>query len=103
MKLKTSILIILSVFTLVFPTKTKGQDESFLDRFGIDLHGYVDVRGGTRTQDDPNQRNTSLAEARLQTDIKRTGDKATLQVRADFFYDYVSEDTDLDIDDMVHG
>jgi len=99
MKLKPSILIILSVFTLVFPTKTKGQDESFLDRFGIDLHGYVDVRGGTRTQDDPNQRNTSLAEARLQTDITMTGDEATLQVRADFFYDYVPEDTDLDIED----
>ena len=84
---------------LVLPTKLQGQDESFLDQLGVDLHGFVDVRGGTRTQDDPNQRDTSLCEARLQTDITRMGDVATLQVRIDFLYDYVSDDTDLDLEE----
>jgi len=81
------------------PGKVKGQDESFLYRLGLDLHGFIDIRGGTRTKDDPNQRDTSLGEVRLQTEISKIGDMATLQVRTDFLYDYVPEDTDLDLED----
>jgi hypothetical protein len=77
----------------------QSQDETVFERLGVHVHGFVDLRGGIRTQDDPYERDTSLGEVRLQTDISRMGDVATLQIRADFLYDDVPEDTDIDLEE----
>jgi len=66
---------------------------------GIDVHGFVDARAGLRTHDDPYERDTSLAEARLQFDVERAGDVSTVQFRADFLYDDVPADDDLDLEE----
>lgn len=99
MQFKALVLTILCMLMPMLSENAQGQDETMFDRLGIDMHGFVDVRGGMRTQDDPNQRDTSLSEVRIQTDISRMGDIATVQVRADFLYDHVADDTDLDLED----
>ena len=58
-----------------------------LDDAGIETHGFIDVRAGTRLQDDPYQRDTSLAEARLQLQIERLGDLISIHTRFDLLHD----------------
>jgi hypothetical protein len=91
------------LFTFVFLpalwTPVQCQEEYLLQGLGVEAHGFLDIRGGMRTQDDPNERDTCLGEVRLQTDVSRMGDRAALQVRADFLYDDVAEETDLDLED----
>ncbi|MDY6879484.1 MAG: hypothetical protein V2J25_17995 [Desulfatiglans sp.] len=92
---------LLFIFLLVPSTRANAGEEqgSFLDRTGIDIHGFLDLRGGSRIREDDYQRDTSLLESRLQLDMSRAGDSFTLQVRADFIYDDVQEDTDLDLEE----
>lgn len=73
-------------------------DEGVLSRLGLELGGFVDLRGGRRLQSDANERDTSLAEARLQLDISRFGDFAEWRMRADVLWDDIPEDRDLDLD-----
>jgi len=99
MQSKTLVLIILCLSIFLLTESVQGQDEPVLQRLGINVHGFVDLRGGMRTQEDSNERDTSLGEMRLQTDISRMGDVATVQIRADFLYDDVPEDTDIDLEE----
>ena len=98
-RFKTAVLIMACTLIPVFPGNAQGLGESILDQLGIDVHGFFDLRAGMRTQDDPYERDTSLGEIRIQTDISKMADMATLQVRADFLYDDVPQDTDLDLED----
>ncbi len=57
--------------------------------FALDteLHGFVDARAGTRTQNDPHEDDRSLTESRLQLDSLTYIGQYTVQARADFVYD----------------
>jgi len=68
----------------------------WLKRLG--LTGFLDVRGGVRTQHDPYQRDASLGEARLQLDLQKTWRKATFHVVADFLYDPVLDHHTIDLE-----
>lgn len=70
----------------------------YLQSIDGDLHGFVDVRGGVRTQDDANQDDISLAAARLQLDLSKDTDLMSIKVKADLLYDDVPDDFGLDID-----
>lgn len=63
-----------------------------------DLHGFVDLRGGGRLQDNPFQRDTSLLEARLQLDYSRQFAAALLQLRGDLIADEVTAGEALDLE-----
>ena len=64
------------------------------------LHGFVDVRGGLRTANDPYQRDTSLSEMRLQLDWNHLGDWAEVIVRTDLLYDDVADEPgDVDLEE----
>lgn len=63
------------------------------------LNGFIDGRYGSRLQDDPYQRQTALAETRLQLGLLRYGDATTLQLRADFYYDNVVDQGRIDLED----
>ncbi|RLC32444.1 MAG: hypothetical protein DRH37_00550 [Deltaproteobacteria bacterium] len=97
MHFRTVLPVLVGILLNIFPANALAWKDSVPDGLGIDLHGFVDVRAGTRTQDDPDQGNTSLAEARLQTDITKMTDSLTFEVRTDFLYDYVADHTDLDL------
>ncbi|CAM2067202.1 hypothetical protein SCOR_17625 [Sulfidibacter corallicola] len=66
--------------------------------FGFEAHGFFDVRAGFRLQNDATQRDTSLAESRLQLDLNRMGEWTTLQIRGDAVYDDVIDDRDIDLE-----
>ncbi len=63
-----------------------------------DLHGFFDLRGGTRLQSDPYQRDTSLLEGRLQLDYSHQFEASTLQLRGDFITDEVADDQAIDLE-----
>lgn len=70
-----------------------------MEDLGLEVNGFVDARGGVRTQNDPNEKDESLAEARLQLSIEHVGDWITLQVRSDFLYDDVPGDHRIDLEE----
>lgn len=55
-------------------------------------HGFAETRAGVRTSDDPQQRDTSLAEVRVQLEFNHLWDALELMVRADGRYDDLDED-----------
>lgn len=72
-------------------------DEPLLDRLGISLHGFADVRGGVRTSGTDLVDTGSILESRLQLEANRHGDYVTLQLRADFVYDALAKDHNFDL------
>jgi hypothetical protein len=90
--MKRAGLVVAQVLTAM--TVTAG----LLEDAGITVHGFADIRAGTRTQDDPYQRDTSLAEARLQLQIERPGDYVSIHTRTDILHDDIPGMTSLDIE-----
>ena len=74
-------------------------EESFLESLDIGIHGFLDARAGIRTQTDPNEEDTSLAETRIQLDLERIYDSVTVRIRSDFLYDNVPSNDDLDLEE----
>lgn len=74
------------------------ERQSILEAAEIDMHGFVDVRAGTRTQADPHEKDASLGEARLQLDLERMGDLVTVRMRTDLVYDPVPAEDGIDLD-----
>jgi hypothetical protein len=68
-----------------------------LERLGIGLHGFADVRGGVRTSGTSLVSDGSVLEGRLQLLANRYGDIFTLQLRTDFLYDALAEDHNFDL------
>jgi len=64
-----------------------------------DLHGFFDLRAGSRLQEDAYQRDTSLLEGRLQLDYRQMFDAATLRLRGDLVADEVTSGDDLDLEE----
>ena len=78
---------------------TAARAESLLARTGVEAHGFIDARAGARTQPDPNERDMSLGEVRLQLDLERMGDLTTLQFKTDLLYDDIPDDKDPDLEE----
>lgn len=62
-------------------------------------NGFVDLRYGLRTQDDPLQPDSPLGEARLQLDWNHLGDLIEYQLTLDLVYDDVARDRDVDLEE----
>jgi len=90
------------ILVLVQPLWTQKEEEpraqdmpspslrDVLNKLPSDLHGFLECRGGMRTQNDPNQSNdASIAEARLQLELDRALDWGEIKIKSDFLYDEV--------------
>jgi hypothetical protein len=65
----------------------------------FDFGGFVDLRGGVRTQSDPHQEDdATLGEARAQIQWEKNFDDLTLNVTADFLYDAVADGHAVDLE-----
>lgn len=82
------------VFLIALPAA--GEAFSLLDE--AELHGFLDLRGGIRTENAPQQRDTSLLESRLQLSLEHFGDQATIQLRGDLLYDNVADEHSPDLE-----
>jgi len=75
-----------------------GEEPSLRDRLPIDFHGFLEVRGGVRTQRDYAQpADATIGEARLQLETAKFWDKARLEVTTDFYLDGVLEEPVFDL------
>ena len=79
-------------------TVVGAEEAPLLDRLGIALHGFADVRGGVRTTGTDLVNDGSVLEGRLQLEATRRGDVFTLQLRTDFIYDALAEDHNFDLE-----
>jgi len=64
----------------------------------IDVSGFWEARAGTRTRNDPYERQTSLLESRLQLSIERPGDTVTMKLTGDLLYDEVADSHHVDME-----
>ncbi len=65
----------------------------------FEINGFWEVRGGLRTDKDPNQRDVSLGETRLQLDMSHEFDWGVLRVRPDFVWNDVDRTRDIDLEE----
>ena len=64
----------------------------------LPLHGFLDLRGGLRLQEDPAQSKSGpLGEGRLQLETEHAWNRATLEITADFIGDGILEQADFDL------
>ena len=78
--------------------ETSKKRKPFLETLPFELHGFLDARGGLRTQDDPHESKTAtLGETRLQLHLSKALDWAKFRIKSDFLYDGVVEGADVDL------
>lgn len=68
-------------------------------RLPVDLNGFWEARAGVRTQDDDYEESKSIGETRLQLELEKQWRKTALKTTADFLYDPVFGDHDVDLEE----
>ena len=72
--------------------------EKVIEKLPFQVHGFIDARGGIRTQDDPHMdRTATLGETRLQLNIDWYTRLAQIKLKSDFLYDAVAKDFKPDL------
>lgn len=79
-------------------TSSAAASPEWLSQAGLEVHGFLDARAGTRIQDDPYERRTSLAEARLQLQLDKSSDSTSFRTRMDLLHDDIPGLTSLDVE-----
>jgi hypothetical protein len=64
----------------------------FYDRYETEFYGFVEVRQGWRLQDDPDEKDESISEARLQLDLSKEFAWGTGKIKGDVIGDRVLEE-----------
>lgn len=64
----------------------------------VDLSGFLEARGGLRTQSDPHEPDTALAEIRLQVEAERMHRGLVFHGKVDFLYDTVAPSQAVDLE-----
>jgi len=83
------------------PAKEKPPSEEVpADRpeLPFEVSGFWELRLGTRTQHDTRQKHISLAETRLQLELEKQFDRATLKLTTDFLLDPVQDEYAVDLE-----
>jgi hypothetical protein len=89
------------VFSLTAVTKASDEnadaEESFFSKLLIETHGFYEVRGGYRLQDDKYEKDMSIMEGRFQFDLFSYFDWGDVKVKGDVLGDLVTEEGDFDL------
>ncbi len=67
------------------------------DNYRTEFNGFVEARGGSRLQTDPNQNDASIGELRMQLDLSSDFDWAILKFKGDLLGDLVTEEAEADL------
>jgi hypothetical protein len=68
-----------------------------LSGLDYEIHGFLETRGGYRTQNDKYEKDMSVMETRMQTDVSGYTDWTDFRVRGDVIGDMVSEQAEFDL------
>jgi hypothetical protein len=101
----TSKLLWITGFCIVFSLTAVAADsdenaeteESFFSELPVETHGFFEVRGGYRLQNDKYQKDMSIMEGRLQFDLFSYFDWGDVKVKGDVLGDLVTEEGDFDL------
>ncbi len=66
-----------------------GEEEARPSRFPVELSGFWEARVGVRTQEDPHEKDVSIGETRLQVQLEKAWEQATVRLTTDLLYDPV--------------
>ena len=92
--------LILLVALTVFVTPVYAAEVntlSFLDQFSpVEVNGFIELRAGCRTQEDPNQKDISVLEARFQAELFTCTDWTEFKYKGDVWADGVTEQGEYD-------
>ena len=97
------IMVVVVFFTVVLCVQGMAQDpnqktiSSILSDIPIEVHGFYEIRSGYRVRKDPYEKDMSVMETRLQTDLSSYQDWGDLRVRGDVYGDLVEEQADFDL------
>jgi len=72
-------------------------EESFFSTLPIETHGFYEVRGGYRLQEDKYEKDMSIMEGRFQFDLFSYFDWGDVKVKGDVLGDMVTEEGDFDL------
>jgi hypothetical protein len=77
--------------------KEKDPVKAFFEKLDTEYHGFYEVRGGYRLQNDPYQKDMSIMEARYQFDLFSMRDWGDIQLKGDVYGDLVTEEGVFDL------
>ena len=81
------------------PTGSDKPDRSLRDRLPFKLSGFWEVRGGMRVVNDPDHKQESLGETRLQLEMDKYWKEMSFELTADLVYDPVGEEHEVNLED----
>ncbi|MEN8141477.1 MAG: hypothetical protein ABFR97_09675 [Thermodesulfobacteriota bacterium] len=92
MKQLPLIFTLLLVASPAWAGDSAGLQDRLYDQYGLEASGFIEARGGLRTQDNPYEKEESLAEARLQLDLSKDMDLAIIRLKGDIYGDAVVDE-----------
>ncbi|MEJ2646961.1 MAG: hypothetical protein P8016_00975, partial [Sedimentisphaerales bacterium] len=95
----TIIVLMISSFSARAGTETQDPETSFFSDLKdvTEVHGFYEMRGGFRTQNDPYEKDMSIMENRLQLDLFSYPDWGDIVIRGDAIGDLVEEEGKFDL------
>lgn len=89
----------ISSLTAVAAASDENADvnDPFFSKLPIETHGFYEIRGGYRLQNDKYEKDMSIMENRLQLDLSSYLDWGDLKFKGDFIGDLVEEQGDFDL------
>jgi len=87
----TGFFIVFSLTAVATASDENGGDESFFSELPIETHGFFEVRGGYRLQDDKYEKDMSIMEGRFQLDLFSYLDWGDIKFKGDVYGDLVTE------------
>ena len=84
-------------FAIVAGASEEETKESFFSKFPIETHGFFEVRGGYRLQNDKYEKDMSIMESRFQLDLASYLDWGDLKFKGDVYGGLVTEEGHFDM------
>ena len=98
MNSKSFFIILISFSAIAYGSEGETEKSFFADLSeATEIHGFYEMRGGYRLQNDKYEKDMSIMENRLQLDIFSYFDRGDVAVKGDFFGDLVEEQADFDL------
>ncbi len=99
----TNILILL--FAVLLPLGAYGEEslsfrEKLYEDYQTEVNGFLEARGGVRTDRDLDQKKASIEEVRFQLDLTKDGDWGIFKLKGDLLADAVVEALDSELREL---
>ncbi len=77
----------------------KSDEEELLGHFPFEFSGFLEGRLGSRTQEDPHEKDISIGETRFHLQVEKAWERAAFRLTTDFLYDPVPNRYDVRLEE----